>query len=177
RNAELLSKAMAMHKHSEDMNDPSRLSAVLQRYKMFRLREWEKIRISTSHRWTYEQGTVGFALQRLFDACEEDLQQRTADIFKVLGIPPSNDTMTNSKQGIMREIRNLFGQSCYQNHSEIYSEIVKKAGIHAETVIQSQFLLQCCRTYCLLLLQDPPVKAEWNAEGRLTEDLEHVDKK
>ncbi|KAJ7397251.1 hypothetical protein BTVI_137631 [Pitangus sulphuratus] len=147
RNAELLSKAMAMHKHSEDMNDPSRLTVVLQRYEMLRLREWEKVRTSTPHPWTYEQGS--HVIKRLFDACDEDLQQRTADIFKILGIPPSNDTMTNSKQGIMREIRNLFGQTCYQNHSEVYREIVK----------------------------DPPIKAEWNTEGRLAEDLEHVDKK
>ncbi|XP_050181264.1 uncharacterized protein LOC126645181 [Myiozetetes cayanensis] len=175
RNAELLSKAMAMHKHSEDMNDPSRLTAVLQRYEMLQLHEWEKVRTSTPHPWTYEQGS--HVIKRLFDACEEDLQQRTADIFTVLGIPPSNDTMTNSKQGIMREIRNLFGQSCYQNYSEVYREIVKKAGVHAETAIQSHFILQCCRIYCLLLLQDPPVKAEWNTEGRSAEDLEHVDKK
>lgn len=41
---------------------------------------------------------VVFVLQKLFDACEKDIQQRTINIFEVLDIPPLNDTMTNNKQ-------------------------------------------------------------------------------
>lgn len=48
---------MAMHQHSEDINDPSHLSAVLERYEMLRLQEWEKVRCSMPHRWTYEEGS------------------------------------------------------------------------------------------------------------------------
>lgn len=54
---ELLAKAMAMHQHSEDISDPLRLSAVLERYEMLRLQEWEKVRSSMPYRWTYEEGS------------------------------------------------------------------------------------------------------------------------
>ncbi|KFV56440.1 hypothetical protein N328_03653, partial [Gavia stellata] len=178
RNKELLSKAMGMHKNSENMNDPSRLSAVLQMYEMLRLHDWEKLRSSTASYLTYKNGsTVIFALQKLFDASEKDIQQRITNVFEVLDIPPSNDAMTNSKQRMIQEIRNLFRYSYYQNHSEFYSKIVMQAGFDLKTAIQRQFTLQCCKTYCLLLLQDPPVKAEWNLQESSIEYLEHVDKK
>ncbi|XP_068047548.1 DNA ligase 1-like [Anomalospiza imberbis] len=85
---ELLAKAMAMHQHSEDINDPSRLSAVLERYEMLRLQEWEKVRSSMPYCWTYEEGSR--AIRKVFDACEKDIQQRADHILKVLDIPPSN---------------------------------------------------------------------------------------
>ncbi|XP_068257996.1 uncharacterized protein [Nyctibius grandis] len=146
RNKELLSKAMSMHKHSEDMNDPSRLSAVLQMYEMLRLRDWEKLRCSTVSCWSYKSGSS--IIKKLFDACEKDIQQRTANIFEILDIPPSNDAMTNIKQGMVEEIRNLLRYSYYHNHSEFYSKII----------------------------MEPPVEAEWNLQENL-QYLEHVDKK
>ncbi|KAM6093340.1 uncharacterized protein LJ206_006061 [Theristicus caerulescens] len=166
---------MGMHKDSENMNDPSRLSAILQMYEMLRLREWEKFRSSTASYLSYKTGSD--IIKNLFDACEKDIQQRITNIFKVLDIPPLNDIMTDSKQGMMQEIRNLFRYSYYQNHSEFYSNIIMLAGINPKTALQRQFTLQCCKIYCLLLLQDPPVKAVWNIQESLVQDVEHVDKK
>lgn len=48
---------MGMHKHSENMNDPSCLSAVLQMYEMLRLHDWEKLRSSTASYLTYKTGS------------------------------------------------------------------------------------------------------------------------
>ncbi|KFP84742.1 hypothetical protein N310_08273, partial [Acanthisitta chloris] len=177
RHKELLSKVMAMHKDSEDMNDPSCLSAVLHMYELLRLHEWEKVRSSIQSCWKYKHCTVVFALKKLFDACEKDTEDRTAHIAQVLHIPPSNDTMGNSKQVMMREIRNMLRRSYNQNHTELYSKIVMKTGIDAESPILQLFMLQCCRVYCLLLLQDPPVKAEWSISGTSVDSLEHVNKK
>ncbi|KFR08955.1 hypothetical protein Y956_01279, partial [Nipponia nippon] len=175
RNQELLSKAMGMHKDSENMNDPSRLSTMLHMYEMLRLHQWEKLRISTASHLSYKTGSS--IIKKLFDACEKDIQQKITNIFEVLEIPPSNDTMTNSKQGMMQEIRNLFRYSYCQNHSEFYNNIIMRAGVDATTALQRQFALQCCKIYCLLLLQDPPVKAVWNIQESLVQDVEHVDKK
>ncbi|KFZ46521.1 hypothetical protein N321_12110, partial [Antrostomus carolinensis] len=170
RNQELLSKAMSMHQHSENMNDPSRLSAVLQMYELLKLQEWGKLRSSTDSYLTYKTGSS--IIQKLFDACEKDVGQRATKIFKVLDIPPSNDTM-NSMQGgnvtlcqhNMTKLSNLFSLDFQQTDVEL------------KTAIQSQFALQCCRIYCLLLLQDPPVKAMWNLKESSTQHLEHVEKK
>lgn len=175
RNKELLSKAMGMHKHSENMNDPLRLSAVLQMYEMLRLHDWEKLRSSRASYLSYKTGSS--IIKKLFDACEKDIEQRTTDIFVVLEIPPSNDAMTNNKEGMMQKIRNLFRYSYYQNHSEFYSKIVMQAGIDPKTTLERQFTLQCCKIYCLLLLQDPPVKALWNLQESSMQYVEHVDKK
>ncbi|XP_039581277.1 uncharacterized protein LOC120510000 [Passer montanus] len=161
---ELLAKVMAMHQHSEDINDPSRLSAVLERYEMLRLQEWEKVRSSMPHRWTYEEGSC--TIRKVFDACEKDIQQRTEDILKVLYIPPSNKV-------VMQDLMKLFRQHYHQN-SMVYDQIVQEADVHIRTESETQFLLQCCQIYCLLLLQDPPVKAEWRMNRR---HVEHVDKK
>ncbi|KAM9293446.1 uncharacterized protein RDI95_003062 isoform 2-T2 [Morus bassanus] len=174
RNKELLSKAMGMHKHSENMNDPSHLSAVLQMYEMLRLRDWERLRSSTDSYLTYKTGSS--IIKKLFDACEKDLEQRTNNVIEVLEISPSNDAMINSKQ-IMQQIRNLFRYSYYQNHSDFYSKIVMQAGVDAKTAFQEQFILNCCKIYCLLLLQDPPVTAVWNLQESPRQYLEHVDKK
>ncbi|XP_059702567.1 uncharacterized protein LOC132327405 [Haemorhous mexicanus] len=165
RNQELLAKAMAMHQHSEDINDPSRLSAVLERYEMLRLKEWEKVRSSMPHRWTYEEGS--HAIRKVFDACEKDEQWRRESILHVLNIPPSNKVM-------MQDVMKLLRQHYHQNPM-VYDQIVQDAGIHIRTESEPlQFLRQCCQIYCLLLLQDPPVKAEWRMNRR---HLEHVDKK
>ncbi|XP_063010750.1 uncharacterized protein LOC134417443 isoform X3 [Melospiza melodia melodia] len=164
RNQKLLAKVMAMHQHSEDINDPLRLSAVLERYEMLRLQEWEKVRCSMPHRWTYEEGSE--AIRKVFDACEKDIQQRTEDILKVLYIPPWNKVM-------MQDVMKLLRQNYHQN-SMVYDQIIQEAAVHIRTENQTQFLLQCCQIYCLLLLQDPPVKAEWRIKSK---HLEHVDKK
>ncbi|XP_074000505.1 uncharacterized protein [Numenius arquata] len=171
KNSKLLSKVMSIHKNSENMNDPFRLSAVLEMYEMLRLHNWEKFR--TVYSLTYKSGSK--IIKKLFDACEKDIQQRTTTIFRVLGIPPSNDVMTNSKQEVMQEMRNLFRYFYNQNDSEIYHNIIAEAGISTKHGTQRQFAVQCCKVYCLLLLQDPPVKAVWNLHEM--QCLEHVAKK
>lgn len=166
---ELLAKAMAMHQHSEDINDRSRLSAVLERYEMLRLREWEKVRSSNPCCWTYEEGS--HIIKKLFDACEKDIQQRTDEMLKVLDTPLCNNALTKV---MMPEIMKLFRQLYDQNFPTVYNKIVQEAAIHTRTENETQFLLQCCEIYCLLLLQDPPVKAEWKMNKSY---VEHVDKK
>ncbi|KAK2512672.1 hypothetical protein Q9233_015958, partial [Columba guinea] len=142
---QLLSKVMGMHEKSENINDPSHLSAVLKMYEMLRLHDWEKFR-SFSFGLTYKRGRS--IIEKLFEACEKDIQQRTAKIFEVIGIPASNDAMTNSEQGLMQAIRSVFRYSYYKNDSEFYSEII----------------------------MEPPVEAVWKIEESSWQDLEHVDK-
>lgn len=50
-----MSKAMSMHKKSENINDPWHLSAVLKMYDMLRLHDWEKFKSSSSS-LAYEKG-------------------------------------------------------------------------------------------------------------------------
>ncbi|XP_054039537.1 uncharacterized protein LOC128901507 isoform X1 [Rissa tridactyla] len=173
KHKELLSKAMSMHKDSENMNDVSRLSAVLQMYEILRLCDWQKFK--TECGLTYQTGHS--IIKKLFNACEKDIEQRTTSIFKVLGISPSNDAMTNSKEGMMPAIRNLFRYRYYQSDTEFYSKIISHAGFDPRSAPPRQFTQQCCKVYCLLLLQDPPVKAAWNLQESPVQYLEHVDKK
>ncbi|XP_058719122.1 uncharacterized protein LOC131591972 [Poecile atricapillus] len=164
---ELLAKAIVMHQHSEDINDPSRLSAVLDRYELLRLREWEKVRSSMPYRWTYKEGSR--AIKKLFDACEKDIQQRTDAIIKGFDIPLGNNTLIKV---MMQDIMKLLRQR-YRENSALY-RIVQETAIHTGSGNETQFLLQCCQIYCLLLLQDPPVKADWKMDIQYSE---HVDKK
>ncbi|KFP64063.1 hypothetical protein N322_00736, partial [Cariama cristata] len=175
RNKKLLSKVMGMHKHSENMNDPLRLSAVLQMYEVLRIHDWENLRSSTVPCLTYKAGSS--TIKKLFDACEKDIQQRTTKIFEVLGVPPPNYTMSNNIQGLMQEIRNIFRYSYYENDLDFYRKIIMQAGIDRQSAVQEQFTVKCCKVYCLLLLQEPPVKAVWSIEESSGQYLEHVDKK
>ncbi|XP_065484699.1 uncharacterized protein LOC135985350 [Caloenas nicobarica] len=127
----LLSKVMGMHEKSENINDPLRLSAVLKMYEMLRLHDWEKFRSSSPY-LTYETGRS--IIEKLFEACEKDIQQRTAKIFKVIGIPPSNDAMTNSKQGLMQAIRSVLRYSYYENDCEFYNKIVMLSSFRSSRI-------------------------------------------
>ncbi|KFV13574.1 hypothetical protein N340_09994, partial [Tauraco erythrolophus] len=175
RNNELLSKVMSMHKHSENMNDPSHLTAVLHWYEMLRVHNWEKLRSSRGCFMTYRAGSS--MIKKLFDACEKDIQERISKIFEVLEIPPLNDTMTIYKQGKMQEIRNLLRYSYYEKDIELYSKIITQADVDTKITTKREFAILCCRIYCLLLLQDPPVKAVWNLQENSKHCLEHVDRK
>ncbi|KFP10299.1 hypothetical protein Z169_12105, partial [Egretta garzetta] len=175
RNKELLAKAMGMHKNSENMNDPSRFSAVLHTYEMLRLHGWEKFRTSTYPFLTYETGSS--IIRKLFAACEKDIRQRIKSTLAALGIPSLNDTMTDSKEGVMEQIRSLLRYSYHQNNSDIFKKIVMQTEIDPGTASQRQFMVQCCQVYCLLLLQDPPVQAVWNLQESSLKSSEHVDKK
>ncbi|KFV50566.1 hypothetical protein N341_01471, partial [Tyto alba] len=177
RYKELLSKAMGMHEHSENVNDPLHLSAVLQMYEVLRLHDWRELRSSTVSCLTYKDGSS--IIKKLFDACEKDVQQRTSSLSETRAIPPLNDTTTNSKQRMMHDIRTTFKYSYYAN-LEYCTKIIRMSKDTDQEQGQCtvlQFALQCCKIYCLLLLQDPPVKAVWNLQESSMQYLEHVDNK
>ncbi|KAM4670824.1 uncharacterized protein AAGF69_003605 isoform 2-T2 [Amazona ochrocephala] len=136
RNDELLSKAMGRHKQSENINDDSRLSAVLGMYNMLKIHDWEKLR-QNSTSLTNKDGSIMI-------------------------------------KGVMHDIRNILRHSYYKKQLEFYSEIVTQAGIVPRTETEGVFTLKCCQVYCLLLLQNPPVKAEWKTQGSTTQNLEHI---
>ncbi|XP_035191235.1 uncharacterized protein LOC118171885 [Oxyura jamaicensis] len=179
RNHDLLSKMMSMHKQSEDMNDPSRLSAVLEWYEMVRLRDWEKCRISSTN-MTYKNGRT--IIQKLFDACEKYIEKRKNDIFNVLDISSSNyayksQEFANYKQELTPIVTKLLRNAYCQHYSDFYKKITKQACVTLENDTQKQFAQQCCRVYCLMLLQEPPVKAVWHTQEILPQYVEHVDRK
>ncbi|KAM4670823.1 uncharacterized protein AAGF69_003605 isoform 1-T1 [Amazona ochrocephala] len=171
RNDELLSKAMGRHKQSENINDDSRLSAVLGMYNMLKIHDWEKLR-QNSTSLTNKDGSI--MIKKLFVACETHIWDRITKITEVLDITPLDDIMTDSKQGVMHDIRNILRHSYYKKQLEFYSEIVTQAGIVPRTETEGVFTLKCCQVYCLLLLQNPPVKAEWKTQGSTTQNLEHI---
>lgn len=171
---ELLSKTMSMHKQSENMNDPSHLSAVVHLYEMLRLHDWEKFK-KYSTNMTYKNGRS--IIKKLFDTCEKDIEKRKNDIFNVLDVSFSNCAMANCKQELTSILMNLLRNAYCQHHSDFYKKITKQANVTLENDIQKQFALQCCRVYCLMLLQESPVKAVWHTQEIHLEELEHVDKK
>lgn len=61
--------------------------------------------------------------------------------------------------------------------SQLFSFDFQQANVTLENDVQKQFAVQCCRVYCLMLLQEPPVKAVWHTQEIHPEELEHVDKK
>nr|XP_047934804.1 uncharacterized protein LOC125184651 isoform X2 [Anser cygnoides] len=130
RNHELLSKLMSMHKQSENMNDPSRLSAVLHLYEMVRLHDWEKCRKSSTN-MTYTNGRN--IIKKLFDACEEYIEKRKNDIFNVLDISSLNyayesQEFANCKQELMPIVTELLRNAYCQRYSDfnkIITEVSK----------------------------------------------------
>ncbi|POI35936.1 hypothetical protein CIB84_000309, partial [Bambusicola thoracicus] len=156
----LLSQAVGMHKHSENMNDPFRLSAVL---------------------------NVLFAFQKLFDACEKDIEKRKIDILKILGFSSLYNDANTCKQEQMLDIMKLLRDGYYHNDLCI-CEIIKSSYKAVKTVLDfqqadvplrstdlKQFAQKCCRVFCLLLLQDSPVTAVWNLSECPPQYLDHVD--
>ncbi|XP_048799322.1 uncharacterized protein LOC125692622 isoform X2 [Lagopus muta] len=123
RNEKLLSKVVSMHKQSENLNDPFRLSAVLNMYRMLKLHEWGKC-------WSSSAG---------------------------LSYPKASNIIKE----LMPDIMKLLRYGYYHNDSGI-NKIIKHADVPLKNIDQEQFALKCCRVFCLLLLQDSPVKAVWN---------------
>ncbi|KAM9580035.1 uncharacterized protein ACIB01_009923 [Guaruba guarouba] len=174
RHEELLSKAMGMHKQSENMNDNSRLFAVLDMYNMLRIHDWEKLRQNVTSLTNKDGSSM---IKKLFVACETHIRDIITKITEVLDITPLDDIMTDSKQGVMHDIRNILRHSYYKKQIEFYSEIVTQAGIVPRTETERVFTLKCCQIYCLLFLQNPPVKAEWKIQGSTIQNLEHINRK
>ncbi|XP_065598905.1 uncharacterized protein LOC136052581 isoform X4 [Cyrtonyx montezumae] len=129
RYQKLLSKTMSMHKQSENMNDPMRLSAVLDMYKMLRIQEWGKC-WSRSARFSYQRASI--IIKKLFDACEKDIEMRKADIIEILCILPQN----SCNQELMLDTVKLLRHGYYHNDSSIYSEIIRE--IHAYEACREQ---------------------------------------
>ncbi|XP_015717198.1 uncharacterized protein LOC107313449 [Coturnix japonica] len=142
RNQNLLSQAMSMHKQSENIDDPLRLSAVLEMFKKLKLQEWRKC-WNSSARWSYR--TASMIIQKLFDACERDTEMRKTTILQTLGFPPLD-----------------YAANSYIQH----------ANVPLRNADQEQFAKTCCRVFCLLLLQDSPVKAVWDIRDC---SLQHVE--
>ncbi|XP_021236609.1 uncharacterized protein LOC110389835 isoform X2 [Numida meleagris] len=174
RYQKLLSKAMSTHKQSENMNDPLRLSAVLDMYRMLKLQEWGKCWHSSA-RLSYPRARN--IIQKLFDACERDIEKRKIGILQILGIPSLYYAANSCKQELMLDIVKLLRYGYYHNDSSICREITMNADLHLKITDQKEFALQCCRVFCLLLLQDSPVKAVWNLYECSLQHLEHVDQK
>ncbi|XP_010708475.1 uncharacterized protein LOC104910765 isoform X2 [Meleagris gallopavo] len=171
RNQKLLSKVVSMHKHSENINDPFHLSAVLDMYRMLKLQEWGKC-WSSSDRLSYPKASN--IIKKLFDACERDIEKRKTGILEILGFPSSYDAANTCKQELMPDITKLLRYGYYHNDSGI-KKITKQADGPLKSINHEQFALKCCRVFCLLLLQDSPVKAVWNIHESFLQYLEHVD--
>ncbi|XP_065532718.1 uncharacterized protein LOC136013169 [Lathamus discolor] len=170
RNKELLSKVIGRHKQSENMNDGSRLSAVLYAYDLLKLHDWEKLRQNITSLTNKDGSSM---IKKLFAACETHIQETIAKVNEILSITPLDDVMTNSDQVMMHDLRNILRHSHYKKQLEFYSKIVMQAGIAPRTETERVFTLKCCQLYCLLFLQNPPVKAEWKTQGNLIH-LEHI---
>ncbi|CAM5084250.1 unnamed protein product [Eretmochelys imbricata] len=182
----VLANAMGTHKFSENLNDPCRLSAVLEMYDKLRTHEWEKVkcaaRVSTFP-MTYEDGST--IIKTVFSKCEEELSQRLEQIFELLEIPVSKKTTSffDSQQlppGLAREIKNHL-KNLYFNYGEDYYQ--DKIGPSLSPDLQTfqplvHFTAECYKIYCLLLLQNPPIKAVWATEERIPIScIQHVDNK
>ncbi|XP_030403725.1 uncharacterized protein LOC115643864 isoform X1 [Gopherus evgoodei] len=119
----VLASAMGSHKFSENLNDPCRLSAVLEMYDRLRIHEWEKAKCAASvstFPMTYEKGST--IIKAVFSICEEDLSQRLEQIFEHLEIPVSKKTTSlfDSQQlppGLPSEIKNHL-KHLYFNYGE-----------------------------------------------------------
>ncbi|KAM7182476.1 uncharacterized protein RBU57_000846 [Macrochelys suwanniensis] len=180
----VLASAVGSHKFSENLNDPCRLSAVLEMYDRLRTHEWEKAKCAASvstFPMTYEKGST--IIKAVFSKCEEELSQKLDQIFELLEIPVSKETTSffDSQQlppGLAREIKNHF-KNLYFNYGErFYQDKSQPALSHDLQRFQPlvKFTAECYKIYCLLLLQNPPIKAAW-PRRILAANIEHVDNK
>ncbi|XP_065418746.1 uncharacterized protein LOC103306474 isoform X2 [Chrysemys picta bellii] len=151
----VLANAMESHTCSENLNDPCPLSAVLGMYDRLRTHEWEKARCAASGSvfpMTYEKG--GTIIKAVFSICEEELSQRLEQIFEPLEIPVSKETT-----------------SLFDSQQPVLSPDLQKF----QPLVK--FTAECYKIYCLLLLQNPPIKPVWPANRIHTDFIEHVDNK
>nr|XP_032659048.1 uncharacterized protein LOC116838140 isoform X1 [Chelonoidis abingdonii] len=182
----VLANAMRSHKFSENLNDPCRLSAVLEMYDRLRIHEWEKAKCAASvstFPMTYEKGST--IIKAVFSICEEELSQRLERIFELLEIPVLKKTTSlfDSQQlppGLAREIKNHL-KHLYFNYGEDFYQAKSRPSLPPD--LQKfqplvHFTAECYKIYCLLLLQNPPIKAVWPTEERIPIScIQHVDNK
>ncbi|XP_067415152.1 uncharacterized protein [Emydura macquarii macquarii] len=182
----VLANAMKSHKFSENLNDPCRESVVLEMYDRLTRHEWEKAKYAASGSafpMTYERSST--IIKAVFNKCEEDLSQKMRPIFELLQIPISNETTSlfDSEQlslGLVREIKNHL-KNLYFNYREDFYQAM--SGPLFSPDLQKfhplvKFAAESYKIYCLLLLQNPPIRAVWYTQERIpTACVEHVDKK
>ncbi|XP_074840027.1 uncharacterized protein LOC142007314 [Carettochelys insculpta] len=187
RLANILSNAMESHKSSENLNDSYRESAVLEMYDRLRTHEWEKFRhgaLSSAIPITYEESST--LIQNVFGRCEDELSQRMDRIVEALQVPVWKETKSPfvSKEltpGLTREIRNHL-KHLYSNCGEDFFQ-ARSPPLLTWDQWKFQplvhFTAECYKIYCLLLLQNPPIRAVWDTkEGEIpTSFIEHVDNK
>ncbi|XP_039348008.1 uncharacterized protein LOC120373509 isoform X7 [Mauremys reevesii] len=178
--------AMGSHKFSENLNDPCRLSVVLEMYDRLRIHEWEKAKCAASvftFPMTYEKGST--IIKAVFSICEEDLSQRLEQIFELLEIPVSKKTTSlfDSQQvppGLAREIKNHLKNLYFNYGEDFYQANSRRALAPDQQSFQPlvKFTAKCYKICCLLLLQNPPIKVMQTTNRRIPEAyIEHVDNK
>ncbi|XP_043400446.1 uncharacterized protein LOC114020423 isoform X1 [Chelonia mydas] len=182
----VLANAMSSHKFSENLNDPCRLSAVLEMYDKLTTLEWQKVKCAarfSTFPMTYEDGST--IIKTVFSKCEEELSQKQEKIFEPLEIPVSKKTTSpfDSQQlipGLAREIKNHLKNLYFNYGEDYYQDKIWPAPSCDQQMFQPlvKFTAECYKIYCLLLLQNPPIKAVWHTEERnLISCIQHVDNK
>ncbi|XP_019400768.1 PREDICTED: uncharacterized protein LOC109316847 isoform X2 [Crocodylus porosus] len=178
----VLANAMKSHRFSEDLNDPTRESAVLERYHMLQTQQWAKAKYATSRSscplTTTNSGTV---IQMVFSKCEENIKNRLDQISSLLQCPALTEASgaTSSKQtsDLVREIRNHLRNLYFNNSEDDYRQLGEAAlpADMKESEAIVKFAAECCRVYSLLFLQNPPITAEWHQEPTLPDPIAHTD--
>ncbi|XP_025048193.1 uncharacterized protein LOC102368993 isoform X2 [Alligator sinensis] len=180
----VLAKTVRSHRSSEDLNDPSRESAVLERDHMLQTQEWAKAKYATSSSFFPLRNTnSGTIIQMVFSKCEENIKNKLARISSFLQCPALTEASgaTSSKQTseLVREIRNHL-RNLYFNYSEAIYRQWGEAALpddmeKSEAVVK--FAAECYRVYSLLFLQNPPITAVWPKEPVSPLYIQHVDLK
>ncbi|XP_025048194.1 uncharacterized protein LOC102368993 isoform X3 [Alligator sinensis] len=151
----VLAKTVRSHRSSEDLNDPSRESAVLERDHMLQTQEWAKAKYATSSSFFPLRNTnSGTIIQMVFSKCEENIKNKLARISSFLQCPALTEASgaTSSKQAALPD------------------DMEK-----SEAVVK--FAAECYRVYSLLFLQNPPITAVWPKEPVSPLYIQHVDLK
>ncbi|XP_067415742.1 uncharacterized protein [Emydura macquarii macquarii] len=169
----------------ENLNDHCQESSVLEMYDRLRTHEWETTKCAASDSafpMTYEKSST--IIKAVFNKCEEDLSQKMRPVFELLEIPISNETTSlfDGEQlplGLVREIKNHL-KNLYLSYGEDFYQAVSGPALSPD--LQKfqplvKFAAESYKIYCLLLLQNPPIRAVWHIERIPTACIEHVDKK
>ncbi|XP_019370438.1 PREDICTED: uncharacterized protein LOC109295821 isoform X2 [Gavialis gangeticus] len=148
-----MANAMRSHRFSEDLNDPTRESAVLERYHMLQTQEWAKAKYATrSSSFPLTNTNSGTVIQMLFSKCEENIKNRLDQISSLLQCPALTEasSTTSSKQAALP------------------ADMEK-----SEAIVK--FAAECYRVYSLLFLQNPPITAKWPQEPVPPDHIAHTD--
>nr|XP_014427710.1 uncharacterized protein LOC106731810 isoform X2 [Pelodiscus sinensis] len=125
----ILAKAMESHKFSENLNDPCRLSAVLEMYDRLKTHEWEKAKCAaraSGFSMTYKDGST--IIKAVFSTCEEELSQKMNQISELLEIPFWKETTSQQlPPGLIKDIKNHIKLLYFNYEEQIYCTRSKAA--------------------------------------------------